>query len=128
MKRNIVIVLLTLVILIPLMMLFYVNKNNKNEIITGKNATNQKISLEDVSKHNTKVDCWMVIDKKVYDVTSFIALGKHPPAIELGCGKDATKLFKERTMENGTKIGSGTPHSKKANDLLKNYYIGDLSS
>ncbi|MEM2917906.1 MAG: cytochrome b5-like heme/steroid binding domain-containing protein [Candidatus Altiarchaeota archaeon] len=83
-------------------------------------------TLQDVSKHNTKEDCWMVIDERVYDVTNFIALGKHGPAILEGCGKDATKLFNSRTRDDGTKIGSGTPHSETARNLTRNYYIGNL--
>ena len=84
-------------------------------------------TLEEVSKHNTKEDCWMVIEGRVYDVTNFIASGIHPPVIEIGCGKDATRLFKERKKEDGTIIGSGTPHSKFAEKLLENYYIGELA-
>jgi len=102
-----------------------VTNARENRTLQEKNQSNF-FSLQEVSKHNTKEDCWMIIDGKVYDVTSFIALGKHPPVIEMGCGKDATKLFKERTTENGTKIGSGKPHSENATRLLENYYVGNL--
>jgi hypothetical protein len=33
-------------------------------------------TLADVAKHNSATDCWMVINDKVYDVTSFI--DEHP--------------------------------------------------
>jgi len=77
-------------------------------------------SLEEVALHDNKEDCWLVIDNKVYEVTSFI--GQHPggEAILQGCGKDATTLFKTRPM------GSGTEHSQKAYNGLVNFYIGDL--
>ena len=80
-------------------------------------------SLADVEKHNTKEDCWLAIEGKVYDVTSFVSSGKHPggEAILEGCGKDATTLFNTRPM------GSGTPHSDKARSGLVNFIIGDLS-
>ncbi len=43
--------------------------------------------------HPNKTDCWMAIEGKVYDVTSFIE--KHPGGERIlqGCGKDATSLF-----------------------------------
>ncbi|MEM4325707.1 MAG: cytochrome b5-like heme/steroid binding domain-containing protein, partial [Candidatus Pacearchaeota archaeon] len=86
----------------------------------------EKITFKEVSKHNSPEDCWIIINQKVYDITNFIALGEHPPQIELGCGKDSTKLFETRTTETGEKIGSGTPHSENARKLLERYYIGDL--
>lgn len=77
-------------------------------------------ALDEVSKHNTKEDCWIVLHDKVYDVTGFIALGMHGKAILQGCGKDATSLYETRPM------GSGTPHSENARKLSEKYYIGDL--
>jgi len=50
--------------------------------------------LEDVAKHNTKTDCWVVLDGKVLDVTNF--LKDHPGgelAILTFAGKDATEEF-----------------------------------
>ena len=52
------------------------------------------ISMADVAKHNSKTDCWVVVDKQVLDVTSF--LGDHPGgelAILTFAGKDATEEF-----------------------------------
>jgi len=51
-------------------------------------------TLEEVAKHNTKADCWVVLDGKVLDVTKF--LGEHPGgelAILTFAGKDATEEF-----------------------------------
>ena len=48
--------------------------------------------MEEVAKHNTKTDCWVVVDKKVLNVTKF--LKDHPGgelAILTFAGKDATK-------------------------------------
>ena len=52
------------------------------------------ISMADVAKHNSKTDCWVVVDGQVLDVTSF--LGDHPGgelAILTFAGKDATEEF-----------------------------------
>jgi len=51
-------------------------------------------SLEEVAKHTSKTDCWVVVDGKVMNVTSF--LKDHPGgelAILTFAGKDATEEF-----------------------------------
>jgi succinate dehydrogenase/fumarate reductase flavoprotein subunit len=51
-------------------------------------------SMEDVKKHTTAKDCWVVLHDEVYDVTNF--LDDHPggkKAIMLYAGKDATVEF-----------------------------------
>jgi len=52
------------------------------------------VSIEDVAKHSTDKDCWVVIGDEVFDVTNF--LSDHPggkKAIMLFAGKDATEEF-----------------------------------
>ncbi|EGV63279.1 FMN-dependent dehydrogenase/cytochrome heme-binding domain [Yamadazyma tenuis] len=52
------------------------------------------VSIEEVRKHNSKADCWVIIHNKVYDVTDF--LSEHPGGsgiILKYAGKDATKAF-----------------------------------
>jgi len=77
-------------------------------------------SLSDVAEHNNENDCWLVIDGKVYDVTSYIE--KHPGGgvIANYCGQEATEAF-------NTKGGKGFPHKPVARDILKDFYIGDLA-
>ena len=74
----------------------------------------------EIAEHNTETDCWLLIDEKVYDATDYIASHPGGTAMLQGCGTDATKLFRTRPM------GSKTPHSDNAEDLLKDYYIGSL--
>ncbi|GMM35340.1 Cyb5 protein [Saccharomycopsis crataegensis] len=72
-------------------------------------------SFEEVAKHNTADDLWMVIDGKVYDCTKF--LPEHPGGEEvvIDCGGiDASQPFDD--------IG----HSEDARDMLKDLYIGDI--
>merc|ERR1712060_240617 len=52
------------------------------------------LTLEEVAKHTTKTDCWVVVSGQVLDVTKF--LGEHPGgelAILTFAGKDATEEF-----------------------------------
>lgn len=74
------------------------------------------MELADVSKHNTKSDCWIAINKKVYNITDY--LDQHPggASIIVGCsGKDATKEYNQ--------VG----HSHNANKILAKYEIGQLA-
>ncbi|KZL82522.1 cytochrome b2 [Colletotrichum incanum] len=52
------------------------------------------VSLTDLSKHNTKQDCWIAVHSKVWDITDFIS--EHPggPSVLLRCaGSNATQIF-----------------------------------
>ncbi|CEP16182.1 hypothetical protein [Parasitella parasitica] len=75
----------------------------------------QNYTYEEVAKHNTRNDLYMIIDKKVYDITKF--LDEHPGGdeilIEEGA-KDASDAFED--------VG----HSPDARDMLKIYYIGEV--
>ena len=80
----------------------------------------KQFSLEEIALHNSRTDCWLLINEKVYDVTMFI--NSHPggSAILQGCGQEATLLFETRPM------GSGNPHSVSAQSSLQNYYLSEL--
>ncbi|MDD2786297.1 MAG: cytochrome b5-like heme/steroid binding domain-containing protein [Patescibacteria group bacterium] len=86
--------------------------------VGGQNIAVQTYALADVALHTTASDCWMAIDGKVYNATSFIP--NHPGGDKIlqGCGKDATSLF------DGIKGGRG--HSQDAADIMQALYIGDL--
>merc|ERR1719343_264079 len=52
------------------------------------------LTMEEVAKHTTKQDCWVVVNGEVLDVTSF--LSEHPGgelAILTFAGKDASEEF-----------------------------------
>jgi cytochrome b involved in lipid metabolism len=106
---------------------FYQKSNVKNQVVPETKqaeVTNmKKYSLSEVEKHSSKEDCWLAIEGRVYDATSYISSGFHPgkAAILEGCGKNATSLFNTRPM------GSKTPHSEIARKMMAKFQIGDLS-
>merc|ERR1712216_999926 len=70
------------------------------------------IKMEEVEKHSSVDDLWLVIDGKVYDVTPF--MDDHPGGGEImlsAAGKDGTQDFED--------VG----HSPHARELLKKYYL-----
>ena len=96
-------------------------KKQKIEIKKVEQETPKKssFSISDVAKHNNKNDCWIVIDGKVYDVTSYIE--SHPGGRVMAnfCGQDGSLAFATK--------GKNKPHSPAAYEILKTLYIGDLS-
>lgn len=84
-------------------------------------------SFEEVAKHNKESDCWTYIDKIVYDLSEYVP--DHPGGVEIlrACGTDGTSLFKNRKNRSGESIGTGTPHSSSAENLLVEFKIGTLS-
>jgi cytochrome b involved in lipid metabolism len=70
----------------------------------------------DIMSHNTTDSCWIVIDAKVYDVTSYLKRNLHPGGNDLllkYAGDDATSNFSDI-------------HSKNAWYALEEYYIGKV--
>ena len=51
---------------------------------------------EEVSKHSTKDDCWLIIRGRVYNVTEFLSIhpGGSSIVVSVG-GQDATEYFYE---------------------------------
>lgn len=93
-------------------------KNNLSDTKNLSKNTSVKntggLTLEEVAKHSTKEDCYLVINNKVYSVSSFI--DSHPGGakkIISNCGREVSGIF-------------ASIHSNKAWDLLKNYYLADL--
>ncbi|CAL1604102.1 unnamed protein product [Knipowitschia caucasica] len=72
-------------------------------------------TLEDIRLHNMSTDTWLIINDKVYDITSF--LEEHPGGEEVlleQAGSDATESFED--------VG----HSTDAREMLEQYYVGEL--
>eukprot|EP00894_Picocystis_sp_ML_P000577 jgi/Pico_ML_1/51094/g2182.t1 len=73
--------------------------------------------MEEVQKHNTEDDCWLVIGEKVYDVTAY--LPEHPGGADImlgSTGYDATDDFED--------VG----HSTSAREEMEKFCIGKFKS
>ena len=89
-----------------------VNTNTNLNQNTNNNAT--ALTRAVVARHATANDCYLIINNKVYNVTSYI--GQHPGGVRnitSYCGQEATGIF-------------AAIHSNFAWDLLSQYYIGML--
>lgn len=93
--------------------------NGSPTMSTSRNTSSSQYSASDVSIHNSRTDCWITINSKVYNVTGF--LDQHPGGVQEitpYCGKDATQAF-------ATQGGRGS-HSSQADSMLTDYLIGNL--
>ncbi|KAL8200380.1 hypothetical protein R6Q57_011719 [Mikania cordata] len=72
--------------------------------------------LEDVSQHNNRKDCWVIINARVYDVTNF--LNDHPGGDNVlldVAGKNASEEFEE------------AGHGSASRLMLDEYYVGEAN-
>ncbi|KNC53829.1 cytochrome b5 isoform Cb5-D [Thecamonas trahens ATCC 50062] len=74
----------------------------------------RKITAEEVALHDTEDDCWIIVDGKVYDVTSYVY--EHPGGdiIADDAGYDATEGFDD------------ADHSDEAVEEMAQFLIGEL--
>jgi cytochrome b involved in lipid metabolism len=97
------------------------NTSAKINDILNTSDGNLVLDEEEVAKHSSVNDCYLIILKNVYDVSSFVS--SHPGGASLiakFCGRDATSAFNSRDKNPPEK------HSNFAADLLRKYYIGPL--
>lgn len=86
-----------------------------------KSTESVVLTVEEVAKHASDQDCWIIVRNKVYGVTNFI--NEHPGGsfrIIPNCGKDATEGFE-------TQGGRGS-HSQDAYQLLPDFLLGELGA
>ena len=88
------------------------NKKTKKNTAIAKTNKTKEYTLDEVAKHNTKSDAWIVINGKVANITKWIPNHPGGDIIMKGVGKDATKLFES--------IG----HDDYAKKMFKKYQIG----
>lgn len=73
----------------------------------------------EVAQHNKKEDCWVIFDKKVYNITEFIE--DHPGGEDVVleyAGKDVTAIMKDSLSH---------VHSRSAYSMLIDFHIGSLA-
>ena len=76
------------------------------------------LSTSEIKKHNTKSDCWSIVNGKVYNLTSYVQ--KHPggtAVISNICGKDGTSSF---TNQHNTQ--------NKPNSVLSGFLLGAVGA
>lgn len=102
------------------------NSRQAPKPLQGASEQAQLFTMNDVSRHNSKDDCWTVISDNVYDLTGYV--NRHPGGDEIlqACGTDASTLFNSRQDVGGQSIGSGTPHSEVAREQLARLRVGRL--
>jgi cytochrome b involved in lipid metabolism len=85
------------------------------------------LNIQEISKHNSKSSCWLLISGKVYDITSYF--GSHPGGnntMTPTCGADATAAYNTQDPY-ATSSSSSSAHSSRAKNMLSSYYLGDLN-
>ncbi|CAL9737923.1 L-lactate dehydrogenase (cytochrome) [Monosporozyma servazzii] len=81
------------------LLFLYQNQNQSSSQMilndSGVHKPKKLFSPQEVSKHNTPDDCWVVIDNQVYNLTDFIDIHPGGPEIlKLNAGKDVSAIFK----------------------------------
>lgn len=95
--------------------------NNQVQNTESSSNTSPALTTQEVSKHNTLNDCYIIIAGQVYNVGAFLDL--HPGGADLivpYCGKDASQAF---ATQGGRRNGG---HSQGASNILKQYLLGPL--
>merc|ERR1711871_875696 len=89
--------------------------------IEDSSIEDQIITMEEIQEHNSRKDCWMVINGRVYDLTKSIEgdRGGHPGGAEILLAMGGA---------DGTSDFEFIQHSKYAHRLLRHYRIGRLPS
>ncbi|XP_070574861.1 cytochrome b5-like isoform X2 [Ptychodera flava] len=75
----------------------------------------KQYSLEEIEQHYNGQSCWIIIHKKVYDVTKF--LEEHPGGEE---------VLLEQGGHNASESFEDVGHSTDAREMMKDYLIGEL--
>jgi cytochrome b involved in lipid metabolism len=93
--------------------------NMNNSTTTG--GVDVVLTAEEVARHASATDCWVIISGAVYNVTA--AINSHSggaSTIIPTCGTDATQVF-------DTKGNRGQPHSGSAQNIMQSYLLGNLN-
>ncbi|KAM0008510.1 putative cytochrome b5-like heme/steroid binding domain, cytochrome b5, heme-binding protein [Helianthus debilis subsp. tardiflorus] len=103
--------LLSLLVLVPR---FTKSDQTKKLHSDANSKVSKAYNKAEVSLHNKRTDCWIIIKDKVYDVTPYVE--EHPggDAILAHAGDDSTEGF------------FGPQHATRVFDMIDDFYIGEL--
>lgn len=76
------------------------------------------ISLQEIKQHDKIDDAWIIIDGKVYDVSSYVTAHPGKEAILKNVGGDSTEGFREQSAHRIVKNHIAS--------LLKTFYVGHV--
>ncbi|XP_072461511.1 cytochrome b5 type B-like [Notamacropus eugenii] len=71
--------------------------------------------LQEVAKHNSEKDAWLVIHGRVYDITAF--LDEHP---------GGRKVLMDKAGQDATESFEAAGHSADAREMLGQFCLGEL--
>jgi cytochrome b involved in lipid metabolism len=92
------------------------NIDLSNLAFNSQRTDSDSFTIAEISRHNSRNDCYLIINNNVYDVSSYISY--HPGGSRIivsRCGKEVTGIF-------------ARIHSNRAWDLLKRYKIGTITT
>lgn len=63
-------------------------------------AAEEKVyTMAEVAQHDSQEDCWLVIEGKVYDVSSYVDKHPAPPSVLVPwCGREATEGMQHQRL------------------------------
>src|SRR5579859_7051216 len=93
-------------------------KAPKSKDPSSSNSSEKEFTLEELSKHNKQTDAWLVLNNKIYDVTSVLTW--HPG------GKTAIMNYSGKASVDATLQYNGI-HDSYANGKRDDCYLGVLS-
>ncbi|KAF0021322.1 hypothetical protein F2P81_026425 [Scophthalmus maximus] len=80
-------------------------------------ASPRVFTEREVARHRTKDSCWVLLGRRVYDVTAFLRM--HP-------GGEALILRRSGRDVRAEMEGPPHRHSENARRWMEQYYIGEL--
>lgn len=96
------------------------------ETQNNQKQTLETFTLEEVATHNSREDCWTVINGSVYNLTSYIPRHSGGDNILSACGVDATSYF---NGQQAGQLGEVNDHTTSSTALsqLSQLKIGTLA-
>jgi hypothetical protein len=136
-KKNVLIPLAIVIVLLVGARVFLSQENDSPvppsnitrsaEVVGDEAGETQTFTEEEVASKNSRTECWTIVNGVVYDITDYIDFHPGGDEILLACGTDSTDLFLRRRDADGQAVGSGAPHSERAQQMLYEFEIGELA-